>query len=240
MWNTTLVEKGYDAVVIGAGVVGAACAHFLASAGASVAVVDRGWVAGGTSGAGEGNILVSDKELGPELELALLSNRLWRELGEQLGSDIEFEAKGGLVVAADGDTLTGLNSLAEKQRASGVEAIQMAADELPALEPNIARDLHGGISYPQDLQVQPMLAAAHLLAAARGRAGEGGRRVTFHGGREVTGILRGKDGSATGVTTSAGSISAGAVVNAAGTWVARSRIWQAWCCRSCLGAASSS
>lgn len=68
-----------DAVVIGAGVVGAACAYYAARAGVSVAVVDRGAPAGGTTGAGEGNLLVSDKEPGPELDLALLSGRLWRE-----------------------------------------------------------------------------------------------------------------------------------------------------------------
>ncbi|MEY3278765.1 MAG: hypothetical protein RLZZ426_1251, partial [Actinomycetota bacterium] len=87
-----------DAVVIGAGVVGASCAHYLAEAGLSVVVVDRGAVASGTTGAGEGNILVSDKEIGAELELALMSNRLWRELTPHI-SRAEFEVKGGIVVA---------------------------------------------------------------------------------------------------------------------------------------------
>ena len=61
-----------DVVIIGAGVVGAACAYYAARSGLTVAVVDRGPVAGGTTGAGEGNLLVSDKEAGPELDLALL------------------------------------------------------------------------------------------------------------------------------------------------------------------------
>ena len=51
--------------------VGAACALYASRAGLDVALVDRGPVAGGTTGAGEGNLLVSDKEPGPELELAL-------------------------------------------------------------------------------------------------------------------------------------------------------------------------
>ena len=58
-----------DVVVIGAGVVGACCAHYLAEAGLNVVVVDRGLVASGTTGAGEGNILVSDKEIGAEIIL---------------------------------------------------------------------------------------------------------------------------------------------------------------------------
>ena len=64
-----------DVVVVGAGIVGAACALYAARAGLDVVVVDRGPVAGGTTGAGEGNLLVSDKEPGPELDLALLSLR---------------------------------------------------------------------------------------------------------------------------------------------------------------------
>lgn len=57
-------------------------------------------MAGGTTGAGEGNLLVSDKEPGPELELALLSGRLWREMAAEpgLGTAVEHEPKGGVVV----------------------------------------------------------------------------------------------------------------------------------------------
>lgn len=64
-WEDSSVKA--DVVVIGAGIVGASCAHYLAQAGLDVVVVDRGLVASGTTGAGEGNILVSDKERGPEL-----------------------------------------------------------------------------------------------------------------------------------------------------------------------------
>ncbi|MEU0272967.1 FAD-dependent oxidoreductase, partial [Streptomyces sp. NPDC006307] len=95
------VPAALDAVIIGAGVVGAACAYYAGRAGLAVAVVDRGPVAGGTTGAGEGNLLVSDKEPGPELDLALLSTRLWRELAETLPPEAEYEPKGGLVVASD-------------------------------------------------------------------------------------------------------------------------------------------
>ncbi|MFF3731205.1 hypothetical protein ACFYXM_13035 [Streptomyces sp. NPDC002476] len=64
-------------------------------------MVDRGPVAGGTTGAGEGDLLVSDKEPGPELDLALYSLGLWRELAALLLQEIEHEAKGGLAVAPD-------------------------------------------------------------------------------------------------------------------------------------------
>jgi glycine/D-amino acid oxidase-like deaminating enzyme len=204
--------EGADVVIVGAGIVGAACAYFLTIAGASVVVVDRGSVAGGTSGSGEGNILVSDKEPGPELELALLSNRLWRELGAELDPAIELETKGGLVVAASPDAFVALRAFADRQRAGGVQAVSVAADRLRELEPNIAEQLAGGVSYPQDMQVQPMLATAHLLAAAR-RAG-----ARLRTGCEVTGIARDRGGDIEGVVTSDGRLSARIVVNAAGPW----------------------
>ena len=58
-----------DVVIIGAGIIGCATAYFAARAGLSVTVVERGLPAGGTTSRCEGNILVSDKELGPYLEL---------------------------------------------------------------------------------------------------------------------------------------------------------------------------
>ena len=72
-----------DVAVVGAGAVGAACAYFAAVAGLRVTVVDRGAIASGASSSCEGNILVSDKEAGPELDLALYSQQVWRsELAE--------------------------------------------------------------------------------------------------------------------------------------------------------------
>jgi D-hydroxyproline dehydrogenase subunit beta len=194
-----------DVLVVGAGMVGAACAYYCAAAGLRVGVVERGAVASGTTSAGEGNILVSDKEPGPELDLTLLSIRLWTELGERLGG-FELEAKGGVVVARTPEAMTGLSALAAAQRVRGVSVTEVDAAGLAELEPRLTRDVAGGAYYPQDLQVQPMLAAAELLRAARSLG------ATVHTGTSVLGFRRG------GVVTSAGEMSARWVVNAAGTW----------------------
>lgn len=198
-----------DVVVVGAGMVGAACALYAARAGLDVTVVDRGPVAGGTTGAGEGNLLVSDKEPGPELELALLSTRLWTALAGELGHAVEYEAKGGVVVAETPESLAGLDAFAAGQRTAGVQAVGVPADRLHDLEPRLAPGLAGAVHYPQDAQVMPALAAAHLLRASGAR---------LHTGRTVTGILRGPDGAVRGVRTDRGDLHAPAVVNAAGPW----------------------
>jgi len=208
------VIRPVDVVVVGAGIVGAACAYYAARAGLHVLVVDRGPVAGGTTGAGEGNLLASDKAPGPELELILHSLRLWQALGDELGADaFELDDKGGLVVASTPEGLRALRELATSQREHGVVAEEVAPAALPEHEPAIAAGLAGGVYYPQDMQLQPMLAAAHLIRAAVREHG-----AAFRTGTEVTGVIRTRDGRVSGVFTPAGVISCGAVVNAAGTW----------------------
>ena len=203
-------------VVIGAGIVGASCAYFAARAGLRVVVVDRGPVAGGTTSAGEGNLLVSDKEPGPELALMQHSLRLWAEIGDRLGAEeIELEPKGGLVVASTAEALAALRDLGGRHQTAGVAVTDVAGTDLADYEPHLAPDLAGGAHYPQDMQVQPMLATAHLLRAA---VREHGVEVRF--GETVTGIDHGADGRVVGVRTSVGPIAAPAVVNAAGVWAA--------------------
>lgn len=197
-------------IVIGAGVVGAACAWHSTRAGLRTVVVDRGPVAGGTTGAGEGNILVSDKSAGPELDLARRSARRWRELAAEVGG-FEYRPKGGLVVSDSEFGLASLHAMSRDQRDAGVDVVGVPSEGLRSYEPNLADDLAGGCFYPEDAQVQPMLAAARLLAAARARGAE------IRTGVEVTDMLRSGD-RVVGVRTGGGDLAAGAVVNAAGTW----------------------
>ncbi|MGY0460768.1 NAD(P)/FAD-dependent oxidoreductase [Kitasatospora sp. cg17-2] len=201
-----------DVVVVGAGVVGAACAYYAARAGLAVDVVDRGPVAGGTTGAGEGNLLVSDKEPGPELDLALYSGGLWRELAAEFGADVEYEDKGGLVVAGTPERQEALRAFAAGQAGSGVLAEEIPSERLRELEPHLAPGLAGGFHYPQDSQVQPALAAAHLLRAAR-RMG-----ARLYTGEAVRALRIGADGAVRGVETERRRLDSAAVVNAAGTW----------------------
>ncbi|MEU8527408.1 FAD-binding oxidoreductase [Streptomyces sp. NPDC048629] len=206
-----LTRRLSDVIVVGAGVVGAACASYAVGAGLRVTVIDRGPVAGGTTGAGEGNLLVSDKAPGPELELSLLSMKLWTDLAGGLPSRIEYEAKGGLVVARDAAGMAALAEFAARQREAGVEAVEVPAVRLNDLEPHLAAGPAGGFHYPGDAQVMPALAAAHLLRGC-------GEHVTLRLGEEVTAILRGASGEVRGVRTSRGEIHAPYVVNAAGVY----------------------
>lgn len=214
-----------DAVVIGAGVVGAATALALTNAGLKVLVIDRGNVANGTTGAGEGNILVSDKGPGAELLLAKHSRDGWFELARDVGDGdetggFELEAKGGIVVARTENGISELSNLADQQRGAGIDARTLSSSELHDLEPNISNAIHNGVWYPQDAQCQPMLAAAQMLKVVRARGGKfiPGATVKKINTLPVRGGGLGQRVSLTGIETNVGDFSTSIVINATGTW----------------------
>lgn len=198
-----------DAIVIGAGIVGATAALSLTNAGLRVLIIDRGSVASGTTGAGEGNILVSDKEPGPELTLALKSRDLWFEMQEDVGDSFELEAKGGVVVARHDDAP--LMNFAAEQSAHGVKIEKLNHASLHEKEPYISQDIQSGVYYPQDAQCQPMLAAAHVIRTVVARGG------SVISNAKVTAVLT-ENGRVLGVDTTKGKFVAPTVVNATGTW----------------------
>ena len=200
-----------DAIVIGAGVVGASTALALTNAGLKVLVIDRGPVASGTTGAGEGNILVSDKEPSPELTLALRSRDAWFEVNADIDGGFELEDKGGVVVSRSEKGIADLKKLAAMQRAAGIDAQEVNGAELQKLEPFISKNVEFGVLYPQDAQCQPMLAAAQMLRAVRKRGG------SFVQGENVVKIDV-VNGSVVGLTSDKNKYSSPIVVNATGTW----------------------
>jgi len=202
----------HDVIIIGTGVIGAACAFELALAGRRVLVLDRGHLSGGTTASGEGNVLVSDKPPGPELDLARASIARWRDYATELSSPFEYEPKGGVVVASDDPSRAGLADLVSRQRDVGLRCELVDGPGLHVLEPHLAPDLEFGAHYPDDAQVQPVLASSALLAEARMLGAE------VRGDCEVVGFERDRAGRVEAVRTTAGTFSADAVVNAAGPW----------------------
>lgn len=202
-------------VVIGAGIVGAACARELALAGFDVVVLDRGRPAGGTTSHGEGNILVSDKGPGAELALARLAARLWPQLVAEFdpraAAATEFDPKGGIVVATTEAGAAGLLAFAEAQSEAGVRTERLSAADVAAAEPALTREVTAAVRYPEDAQVQPAGAALALLGSALAH----GARLRTEA--EVTGaVVRG--GRIAGVHVGGEVLEADVVVNAAGPW----------------------
>jgi glycine/D-amino acid oxidase-like deaminating enzyme len=193
--------------VVGAGIVGVATAWELAARGVDVALLDRGDVAGATTGLGEGNVLCSDKDVGPELELTIAGLAVYDELEERLGEAARIRRKGALVVHPLAETWDAEPARLERVRAAGVEGRLVDAAEVPELEPRLTGALRGASFFPRDVQCDPR-------AIARGLAGELARVET---GVEVT-ALEVEGGRVMGLRTSAGALACGAVVVACGPW----------------------
>ncbi len=201
-----------DAVIIGAGMVGAATAAALAATGRRVCVIDRSGPFGGTTGAGEGNILVSDHLPGPDLSLALRSLTLWREFAAEHGAEVRVRGQGRRGRGARPGPAGRAGGPGRRQRAAGVEVTGLDQAGLREAEPDLAPGLAGGAFYPQDCQVQPMRAAMAYLALARRHGGLSVARAEATGLETVTGS------AAPRLVTDRGRIAAPAVVNAAGPW----------------------
>jgi glycine/D-amino acid oxidase-like deaminating enzyme len=134
-----------DVVVVGAGICGASTAFFLRERGHDVLLLDRGAVSGGSTGLGEGNVLVSDKAAGPERSLAVLGRSLWMELGERFPS-ARVTRKGALVLG----------------HPDGVDVSELE----PALAPDVVALLE-----EDDLQVDPAALTREFASTVEVREG---------------------------------------------------------------------
>ncbi|HEX3985385.1 MAG TPA: FAD-binding oxidoreductase [Acidobacteriaceae bacterium] len=158
-----------DVVVVGAGIVGAACARACALRGLRTVVVDGAVVGGGATAAGMGHIVAMD-DSPAQLALTAYSQQLWREMAEDLPPEVEFDACGTLWVAADEE------EMAEVRRKQGVYASIGIATEvldshaLAEAEPHLRRGLAGALQAGSDAVLYPPCAAAFLIREAQ-RAG---------------------------------------------------------------------
>lgn len=196
----------YDVVIIGAGIVGAACAAECAAEGLRVLVIEAETVGGGATAAGMGHIVVMD-DSEAQFALTLYSQRLWDELAEELPPSVEYDRCGTIWVAATEDEMRQAERKGKFYSERGVAVELLDAGALREAEPNLRRGLLGGLRVPGDGVIYPPAAAHFLLSKARAHRAEliVGRAVV-----EATfdGKVRLQDGS---------SVSSGAVINCAGS-----------------------
>jgi glycine/D-amino acid oxidase-like deaminating enzyme len=197
---------GFDVVIAGAGIVGAACAAEFAAAGLRVAVVEPSAVGGGATAAGMGHVVVMDDS---EAQFALTrhSQQLWDELVPELPPDVQFHRCGTLWVAADDDEMAEVRRKEAYYSARNVPVVVLDAHDLAVAEPNLRPGLAGGLLVPSDSVIYPPCAARFLLERAKAVG------AIIHEGKWVVSM------TGRGVTLSDGtSLSAGLTVNATGTW----------------------
>jgi glycine oxidase len=204
----------HDVVVVGAGVVGLACAWRAAQRGLSVLVLERDHAGAGASGVAAGMLApVTEAEFGEEalLELNLAGAELWpafaAELSERSGLATGYVASGALVAAVDRDDAEELRRLHSFQQSLGLDVRWLGGRECRRLEPRLSPRVPGGILSPQDHQVEPRAVVRALEEALVGAGGE------LRTGVEVEHV------AASGVRAAGGEeFRASHVVVAAGCW----------------------
>ena len=195
----------YDAIIVGAGIVGAACADEFARRNMRVAVVDRDVAGGSATAAAMGHIVVLvDSEA--QFALTRYSQRLWQELRPELPDDVEYEQPGTIWVAADEEEMAEVQRKHEYYGQRGVPVTMLDSQALRHLEPNLRDGLAGGLLVPEDAVLHPLSAARFLLQRAQKR---GAQLVSGSVARLGQGRVQTADGL---------EISAEILVNAAGAW----------------------
>ena len=197
-----------DVLVVGAGVVGAACALTLAREGVRVLVIDADFVGGGSTAAAMGHLVVMD-DSEAELLLTAYSRRLWSELSDEMPSDCEDERRGTLWVASTSAELDAAREKRERYLSHGIAAEVVDDRALAEMEPHLRAGLAGALHVPDDCVLYPPAAARHLAETARALGAEVREHCSAESldGRSVR--VRDRNGSVS-------VISAGAVVIAAG------------------------
>ena len=172
-----------DVIVIGAGIVGAACVYALAREKLRVTVVEAGLIGGGATAAGMGHVVVMD-DSPAQFALTHYSQQCWREIIEDLTKDCEYEACGTLWVAADDEEMEAVRHKQDGYQRHGVAAERLDPAALAGAEPHLRPGLAGGLRVPGDFVIYPPCVARWLIERARDHGAEVRLGVSV---REITG-----------------------------------------------------
>lgn len=154
-----------DVIVLGAGIVGAACAMECAQAGMQVTIVEGHVVGGGATATGMGHIVVID-DSPTQLALTRYSQQLWNSIATQLPADVEYDKTGTIWVAANETEMQEVIRKHALYQEHELPVRILGQQELLHEEPNLCKDLMGGLLVTDDAVLYPPCAARFLLQSA--------------------------------------------------------------------------
>lgn len=205
-------SRSVDVVVVGSGVIGAACAYFLARSGMQVALVERGDVASGSSGGCDGNIMAQDHQPGYDTSLTMASNLIFQKLAKELDWDFEYSQKGSILVIETEEEREFMLERMRQQIEGGLPVRFVDKEELYDQEPLLAPGLLGAVECASDAACMPIHLAIALVRGARRLGAE------IHTFEEVRQIALDRQGRIAGLTTDQREIRTPRVINCCGAW----------------------
>ncbi len=205
------MNKIVDVVVVGGGVIGSSVAYCLAKKGVKVIVVEKKeGLSGGASGANQGGCPLQLFE-SPVLELARESLKLYKNLAEEIGCDIEYENVGSLVCSVDEKQFSDMEKHFQDKQREGINVRLIEGHQLRKLEPTLGEDIIIGVEEWDSWMVNPFKVNYGFVYAARKLGTE------FLFSTQVKKIERDKE-RIVSVITDREKIKTDFVVNAAGAW----------------------
>ncbi len=200
-----------DTVVVGAGVVGLACAMALARAGREVVVLEQEGAFGTATSARNSEVIHAGLYYPPgswKARLCVRGRQLLYEFCARHG--VAHRRCGKLVVACSPDELASLEALQARAQANGVDDLQpLTADQARALEPALA--CHGALLSPSTGIVDSHGLMLALLGVAEAHGAVLALQSPLHGAQVVPGGFALEVGGA-----APSRLRAGRLVNAAG------------------------
>ena len=205
-------NQSYDAIIVGAGVVGCSIAYHLTQVGLRVALIEQKHVGSGASGANFGMVQSNDVEINHSIPMVKTGYARFDTLEEELGMSLEFKRVASLrLLSSEAQWNT------SKERASilpkvGIPYEYVPPERIPEIEPAV--DINGlfGATYASyQGQVNPFLLMWGFLRIANQK---GMDIFTYTEVKEF--II--KSGRIIGVKTNNNTIMGGVVILATAAW----------------------
>lgn len=199
-----------DVVIIGAGIAGTSAAWHLAKKGHSVALLEKGVVAGEQSSRNWGWCRVQNRD---EREIPIMqhSMELWGRLPQELGADMGFRRKGVIWVTKDPKQLATWEAWINMAQKYQVQTRMMTAEEAREKTPGTNEPWIGGVLSPNDGRAEPAMAVPALARGARALGVQIFQNCAVRG-------LDLQAGRVAGVFTEKGRIRTQRVLLAGGAW----------------------
>ncbi|HWK44486.1 MAG TPA: FAD-binding oxidoreductase [Stellaceae bacterium] len=208
--STEKLPASADVVIIGGGIAGVATAYALAKKGTSVALIEKGRIAGEQSSRNWGWCRQQNRDP-RELPLIKRSLEIWGGLDREIGADLGFRRTGLLYATTNPSDIAAWEKWGEIARGHQIHSRILTAAEAKSMTPGSTGDWIGGVHSPTDGRAEPMLATPALAEAAL-RLG-----VTIHQECAARGLEM-SAGKVSAVITEHGTIRTQAVLCAGGAW----------------------
>ncbi len=197
-----------DVVIIGGGVTGNAIAYNLAKEGLKPVVIEKSDIGGEASGSTGGGVRQSARNL-KEMPMAMESIRLYGQLHEELGMDVEYVREGNLRLCTSEEELETMRTSVENQKSVGLDLEMIDRKQVLEINPFVGEKVIGAGYCPTDGHVNPFLVTYAFFKKAKSLG------ALYHTHEEVTDI-RLRKGKVVAVITDKQEVETDLVVNAAG------------------------